>query len=228
MSLVVCALLAALVLGRWRGGSLEALGARPLRRRRLVVAALLTQAAGAVVGGPVHATALAVSAALLLCFLAVNRGVRGTGLVALGLLANALVVGLNGAMPVSERAAARAGVPEVVRLAELDPRHEVADDATRLPWLGDVVPVPLPLRPEVVSVGDVLVAAGLAQLVVVGMRPEGRQRRLPPPAARTRALSEASWWTRPSRSSPSSPPRPTAGRSRPRPSGARARRPSRS
>ena len=36
--------------------------------------------------------------------------------------------------------------------------------------LGDVVPVLLPLRPEVVSPGDVLVASGLAQLVVVGMR----------------------------------------------------------
>ena len=51
----------------------------------------------------------------------------------------------------------------------LDSRHAVSDDGTRLPLLGDVVPVLLPLRPEVVSPGDVLIASGLAQLVVVGM-----------------------------------------------------------
>jgi hypothetical protein len=33
-----------------------------------------------------------------------------------------------------------------------------------------VIPVLLPIRPEVVSVGDVLVAAGLAQLVVSALR----------------------------------------------------------
>ena len=61
--------------------------------------------------------------------------------------------------------------------AGLDSRHDVAGDSTRLPLLGDVVPVLLPLRPEVVSPGDVLVASGLAQLVVVGMlsgRPRAR------------------------------------------------------
>ena len=50
-----------------------------------------------------------------------------------------------------------------------------ADDDTRLPYLGDVVPVRMPLRPEVVSAGDVLIAAGLAQLVLLGLL--GRQPR---------------------------------------------------
>lgn len=185
MSLVVCALLAALALGRLAGGSLDQLGLLRLRRRRLALAALAAQAVGTVVGGPAHPAGLAGSAVLLVLFLAANRGVRGTGLVALGLLANALVVGANGAMPVSPAAAARAGLPDVAVSAELDSRHEVADEATRLRWLGDVVPVPLPLRPEVVSVGDVLVAAGLAQLLVLGMQPAGRQRRPLPPPART-------------------------------------------
>ena len=61
--------------------------------------------------------------------------------------------------------------------AGFDSRHVVTDGSTRLPLLGDVVPVLLPLRPEVVSPGDVLVASGLAQLVVVGMvagRPTAR------------------------------------------------------
>lgn len=166
MSLAAVVLLAALAVGALAGGSLERLGALPLRRRGLAVGALLAQLAGAVVGGPLHAVGLAVSAALVVAFLHGNRHVRGTGLVALGLAANALVVGLNGAMPVSAHAAARAGTAPA---SPDDPRHEPAGAGTRLPWLGDVVPLPLPWRPEVVSPGDVLVAAGLAQLVVAGM-----------------------------------------------------------
>lgn len=169
MSLVLVVLLCAVLVGRACGGSLDRLGALELRRRRLVVAALGVQALGAVVGGPLHAVGLAGSAALATAFLVVNRGVRGTGLVALGLGANALVVALNGAMPVSPDAAARAQVSLADVAAGLDSRHVVADGTTRLVLLGDVVPVLLPLRPEVVSPGDVLVASGLAQLVVVGM-----------------------------------------------------------
>lgn len=167
VSLVLAVLAVGLLLGCLLGGSLDRLGAVDLRRRALVVAALLAQLAGTVVGGPVFPVGLVVSALLVSAFLLANRGLRGTGLVALGLLANALVVGANGAMPVSAAASARAGVQDP--LDDLDLRHEPAGEGTRLPLLGDVVPVPLPLRPEVVSPGDVLVAAGLGQLVVLGM-----------------------------------------------------------
>jgi len=167
VSLVVVVLLVALLVGRAAGGALGALRSLPLQAPQLVVAALLVQLVGAVVGGPVHPLGLAVSAVLVLTFLARNRGLRGTGLVAAGLLLNALVVGANGAMPVSSGAAARAGL--TLEDLVVDARHEPADEATRLRLLGDVVPVPLPLRAEVVSPGDVLVAAGLGQLVVAGM-----------------------------------------------------------
>ena len=191
MSLVLAVLAAGLLLGWLSGGSLDRLGGLALRRRRLVVAALLAQLAGTVVGGPVFAVGLVLSAVLVAAFLASNRGLPGAGLIALGLLANALVVGANGAMPVRAAAAARAGI--AAPTAGLDQRHEPADATTRLGWLGDVVPVPMPLRPEVVSPGDVLVAAGLAQLVVVGMLAhrsrvpvdrQGRQRRALPPVPR--------------------------------------------
>jgi hypothetical protein len=169
VGLVVVVLLVALVVGRLAGGSLDRLGRLRLRWRRLVLAAVGVQVAGVLVGGPAHAVALGLSAGLAVAFLAGNRGVRGTGLIALGLLANALVVGANGAMPVSAEAAGRAGVGTQDLLTGADPRHVLAGDDTRLRWLGDVVPVPLPGRPEVVSPGDVLVAAGVAQLVVSGM-----------------------------------------------------------
>lgn len=188
MSLVLAVLLVALVLGWLAGGSLDRLGELPLRRRWLVVVALGTQLAGTLLGGPFFVAGLLVSAALVVVFLTRNRGVTGTGLIALGLLTNVLVVGVNGAMPVSAAAAARAGVSTQDLLTGADARHEPSGEATRLPWLGDVVPVPLPVRPEVVSAGDVLVAAGLGQLVVVGMigggqraacGGAGRQRRAP-------------------------------------------------
>lgn len=181
MLLVLLVVLVALVVGRLAGGTLARLGAVPLRRRRLVVLALAAQLLGALVGGPAHALGLAASAGLVVAFLVRNRGVRGTGLIALGLLANALVVGANGAMPVSEDAAARAGAPIGSLLAGADPRHELAGPGTRLRLLADVVPVPLPRFPVVVSAGDVLVAAGAAQLVVAGMLRQRPVPRLPLP-----------------------------------------------
>lgn len=187
MSLVLVVVVVALVVGRLCGGSVEQLGGLGLRRRRLVVGALTAQVVGALVGGPAHPAGLITSAGLAAAFLVANRGVRGTGLVALGLAANALVVALNGAMPVSPAAAARAQVELADVAAGQDGRHVVSGPRTRLPWLGDVVPVLLPLRPEVVSPGDVLVAAGLGQLVVLGMA-GGRtapQDRPPSPRATT-------------------------------------------
>lgn len=170
MLLALVTLLLAVLIGAVSGGTLQRLGTLPLQRRWSVAGAVLAQLLGSVVGGPAYAVGLVVSALLIGRFLLANRGLRGTGLLALGLLANALVVGANGAMPVSLHAADRAGTTTQDILTGADPRHEIAGAQTRLPWLGDVLPAPFPVRPEVVSPGDVLVAAGLAQLVVVGMR----------------------------------------------------------
>src|SRR5439155_20104550 len=93
----------------------------------------------------------------------------GITLISVGLLANAVVVAANGAMPVSIDAAYRARVGISAIASGSDARHQIAGTGTQLRWLGDVVPVPLPWRPEVVSAGDVLVAAGLAELVVLAM-----------------------------------------------------------
>lgn len=170
MLFAVVVLLCALALGLATGGRLGHLAHLRLRQGWLVVTAVALQVTGAVVGGPLYPLGLAGSVAFLVVFLARNRGVRGTGLVALGLLANALVVGLNGAMPVSAHASGRAGLSTQDLLAGTDPRHELADASTRLRPLGDVIPVLLPGRPEIVSPGDVLVAAGLGQLVFLAVR----------------------------------------------------------
>jgi hypothetical protein len=80
-------------------------------------------------------------------------------------------VALNGAMPVSLNALIRAGVGNATIT---DPRHELSDAATRLPWLGDVVPVALPGLGQAVSPGDVLIAAGAGLLLYAGMGASGR------------------------------------------------------
>jgi len=167
VGLVVVVLVVALGLGLALGGRFSGLERLRLRARPLVVVALLVQLTGGLVGGAAYAVGLGLSAVLAIAFLGRNRGLRGGGLVGLGLVANALVVGVNGAMPVSTAAAGRAGVSTTV--LDRDPRHGVAGPGTRLRWLGDVVPVALPVRPEVVSPGDVLVAAGLGQLVLVAV-----------------------------------------------------------
>jgi hypothetical protein len=174
---VVIVLLAALAIGAARGGTLDRLGRLPLRRPLLVVAALACQLAGTVVGSATYPLGLALSAALIAWFLALNRSVVGLGMVGAGLVLNALVVGLNGAMPVSVDASGRAGISTQDILSGADARHELADGSTHLRVLGDVIPVVLPVRPEVVSPGDVLIAAGLAQLVVVAMGSGSRGRR---------------------------------------------------
>jgi hypothetical protein len=163
-------LLASLMLGLLLGGRVGQLGHLALRQGWLVLVAVVAQAGGAFAGGSLYPLGLALSALLVAGFLAWNRSIRGTGLIALGLLGNALVVGLNGAMPVSAHASGRAGISTQDLLAGTDPRHELASADTSLRELGDVIPVLLPLHPEIVSPGDVLVAAGLAQLVVLGMR----------------------------------------------------------
>lgn len=176
MGLAIVVLVAAVALAAALGGRWHRLSHLQLRSRGVVVAAVLAQAGGALIGvagfgdaRKAYVSGLVVSAACALWFCARNLRVPGVALVSGGLVANAAVVALNGAMPVSIIAAYHARVPISAISAGTDARHEIAGLGTRLRWLGDVVPVPLPLRPEVVSPGDVLVAAGLAELVVMGM-----------------------------------------------------------
>lgn len=169
------------------GGSVAALSDLPLRGSRLVVFAVIGQLLGIGLASLTnlpgfYPVGLAVSALAALAFCVRNLRLAGVPLVTLGLIANALVVSFNGTMPVSVVAAARANVPIHEIAAGDDSRHSIAGSGTTWRELGDVIPVPLPWRPEVVSPGDVLVAAGLGELVLLGMRPRRRRGR---PARRT-------------------------------------------
>jgi hypothetical protein len=174
VALVVVVLVLAAAVGVASGGRPGALGRVPLSGWRLLLGAAVCQLAGSLatrVAGsevPYEIGSLA-AVGLLIGFLLSNTRLPGVPLVAAGLLVNALVVLANGAMPVSRWAAARAGVDLTAISAGADARHAVAGAGTSLRLLSDVVPVPIPGFPEVVSPGDVLVAAGLALLLVMGL-----------------------------------------------------------
>ena len=101
--------------------------------------------------------------------------------IALGAALNGLVIALNGRMPYAPAMAEAAGL----RPGVTTPKNEPADAATRLPFLGDTIPVP-PLR-KVVSPGDVLISGGSCAVVVLVMR---RHRREQPTAPPTRTGGE--------------------------------------
>ena len=122
---------------------------------------------------------LLVSYALLLTFVAINRWIPGARLMAVGLLLNMLVVGLNAGMPVSQTAVETAG-GSIYALTNDDPKHHLADERDMLWFVGDVIPLPAPVG-IVLSPGDVLLYAGMAWFIIQVMR--GRSRGNPRPLA---------------------------------------------
>jgi hypothetical protein len=84
---------------------------------------------------------------------------------ALGVGLNLLVIGANGGyMPRSTEASQAVGRPvDTIVDGQRLTNVGILSDATRLPWLGDVLPEPqwLPLS-NVLSIGDLLLAGGLA------------------------------------------------------------------
>ena len=165
----VLALLAALLTGGAAPG--RGLALLRLRAVRLLVAAAVVQVATSVLApgsGVARTAALVATVVLVGLFVYGNRAVPGVALIAVGLLLNLTVIAVNAAMPVSLYAAARAGLDPAELALDTDALREPKTAATRLGVLGDVVPVALPGRPQVVSPGDVLVAAGVGLLLLTG------------------------------------------------------------
>jgi len=187
MSVVGLVVVAAVLIGWARGGRLNNLSHVRLRASWLVVAGFLAQLvlvwltgrAGeeGVRGLPL----LVVSQLALLGFFWVNRLLPGMPTIFAGFALNAAVILANGAMPVSRSAlAAVAGTS----LPIAEGKHRLLEAGDPLPWLADVIPLPL-LR-TVVSAGDIVLAVGIAILVtnLMTWRPA-------PPGRRSRVISSA-------------------------------------
>jgi uncharacterized protein DUF5317 len=119
----------------------------------------------------IRMTVFGVSYVLVLAFAIRNRRIAGVPLIVAGLLLNGLVVTANGGMPVSRSAIVASGQADKLDLlvTDDDAKHHLLGPSDVLTPLGDVIATPQPLG-EIVSVGDVLVYAGLLWLILAVMR----------------------------------------------------------
>lgn len=171
MALALGIALLAVLAGLLLGGRLSGLIGLGLRWAVLLPVAAAAQLAHAVLAPDsrlAYLLALLVTTVLAAAFVGANLTVPGVPLMGLGLLLNGAVVAANGAMPVSLEALRAAGADWLTAIG--DARHVLVGPGTRLGWLADVIPVADPLHREAVSVGDLLVAAGLGLIIVTGMR----------------------------------------------------------
>ena len=164
-----------LLLGWGLGGRLRNLGAVRVRIWPLALFGLVLQVVpvpgleGAL-GDLVPVGLLLLSYGVLLFFVALNWRLRGFVLIGIGLLLNAVVIGVNEGMPVSEHAARRSGQAEAIPTLASgeDPKHHLVDDEDTLLPLADVIPVGSPFN-IVVSVGDVVSYVGAAMFLTTAM-----------------------------------------------------------
>ncbi|MGV3757946.1 MAG: DUF5317 family protein [Actinomycetota bacterium] len=167
MLLLVVAVLVGLVAG-WLRPPLGTFTARPrFSWLPLLGAGAALNLAAYVLEGRASTFALMASLALLVGFAGVNAHVTGVAVIGVGLLANFVAVALHDGMPVRGDALVAAGVVDEGELGTVSfagARH-LETSADRLPVLGDVLPVPLPLAPEVLSFGDLIVVLGAADAV---------------------------------------------------------------
>lgn len=167
------------VAARLRGGSVDDLADTTFRWTPLLVAGLVVQVLflywePSWLGDAGGLVVLIVSNLAVAVWLVANRTLPGLLLAGAGMALNVLVISANGAMPVLEASARRAGITQSIDGSSI--KHERLADDTVLPWLGDAIPVP-PFK-EVLSVGDVVLALGLCRLVDARMTIRKRPRHL--------------------------------------------------
>ena len=181
-----------LIAGLAAGGRLDNLLAVRLRWTLLIFVALAlrlgTEAAlsrGVAPADDFRVPLFGIAYGVLIVALWVNRGRPGISLALVGTGLNATAILVNGGyMPVWDQALAAANLAPADILS---PIHFLISANDPIPFLlaagplGDVLPVPLPLVRNVLSVGDVLLAVGLAFFVFASLLREGPA--APAPAA---------------------------------------------
>jgi hypothetical protein len=169
------ALVLGALIGGATGGRPRYLGHHRLRGWWLVVLGFgLQVAAGRLDAGSLGTVLALVGAAALVAFAALNPHLVGIGVVAAGVIANALVIGVNDGMPVRPSAVVAAQVATRAEEPFLGygPRHHRETSQDTLAFLADNIPIPA-FR-EVVSFGDLILAVGVADTIAHLLRPGGR------------------------------------------------------
>jgi hypothetical protein len=168
----------ALAIAVLRGGRLSNLGDIHLRMWWLLPVAFLLQIATAWLptsarwSDSVGLAMILTSFVLLLVLVILNRERTGMWLAGVGVLMNFSVIALNGGMPVLEGAwQVAAGFSNEAAMSVAESyKHVVLDATTRLSFLADVIPIRLASQGNVVSLGDVFLAVGLARFLESELR----------------------------------------------------------
>ncbi|HWH33707.1 MAG TPA: DUF5317 family protein [Acidimicrobiales bacterium] len=173
MRVALVALVGGLVLGLAAGGRPANAARARLRWPSLAVVAVILAWAPRLLEATASAAAVLVLCSLLalLAFALANLRLVGMAVVAVGLAANATVIAANEGMPVDPQAVIAAGLAEPgdAILIELGTAQRWQDGDDRLVVLGDIVPVSA--VGEVASFGDLVLAAGLADVAYRLLRP---------------------------------------------------------
>ncbi|MGF1618071.1 MAG: DUF5317 domain-containing protein [Acidimicrobiia bacterium] len=161
----------ALVIAMLRGGRLTNLGDIELRSWWLLIVGFGLQGATRLLPQENWAETAGLlmvlgSFLLLMVLVIVNRDNPGMWLAGFGVLMNFTVISLNGGMPVLTEAAV---VASGFTIADPDIagsfKHVVLGPDTLLPVLGDLIPLRLAGHGQVISLGDVFLAVGLARFL---------------------------------------------------------------
>ena len=183
MTVTVLALLGGAAAGRLCGGRLRHVAGHPLRSVWvLAVGFVLMQASGRVAVGAAATVVSLAGYACLLGFVARNPTLAGMGIVAVGLVANAAVIGINGGMPVRPAAVVAARLAPADEVADVDygRLHHAQSPGDHLVWLDDRIPVPE--LHQVLSFGDLVIAMGVADVVAHLCQPRRRRTAGPRPS----------------------------------------------
>ena len=181
MRFTLLAVAAGLAVSFVTGGRPGHMASRSFRLWPVLAAGLVLQVASERVGAG-GLVLLIASYVLLLAFSAANALRVGMWMVALGIGLNLLTIAVNGGMPVRPAALVAAGVaePDEVGSLRIAGKRHLERPSDRLMIISDVIPA-RPLR-EVLSFGDVIMAVGLADVLLHLLRP---------PAGNTYAASGA-------------------------------------
>jgi Family of unknown function (DUF5317) len=185
--LTVAALVIGAAVGLATGGKLRYAARRRIHWWLLILVGFgLELAADRWLSGAVGYLALVAGPICLVIWAARNARVPGMGLVALGVLANLAVMSVDRGMPVERGALVSAGIAargaDVISVS--GHRHHVVRPSDHLRFLDDRIP--LAVAHEVVSVGDIILAVGMAVVVVQLLWYQARYQRVRHPRWRVR------------------------------------------
>ena len=181
MILVLIVIGLAVVAGLLAGGSLRRLEQVKLHWWGVALGGLALQGISLTssLDPPAGSVLLIASYALLLAFAWINRRLPAAWLVIAGLTLNILVIVVNQGMPVSASAIETAGARGEGLIGTGTGKHHLMGPEDKLTPFADVIGIPPPIG-AVISIGDVLLYAGVAILVVALMLGRSGENRRPP------------------------------------------------